>query len=117
MYFFGGLVARIIIIFHFSSVIYFFHRRIARIKKTYLAKVDGSTHKPKGATFPEPVGHFGAPKRHFGFCRGCGIASGEQMTLAPLSWYYYRFHATFSKSKYSVIADILYFVTYIHMIF
>ena len=31
-------------------------------------------------TFPDPVGHFG-------FCRWCGIAGGERVTLAQLGWY------------------------------
>ena len=35
-------------------------------------------------TFPDPVGHFG-------FCRQCGIAGGEQVPPSPLGWYLFIF--------------------------
>ena len=35
-------------------------------------------------TFPDPVGHFGAPSSNSEFCRRCG---GERVTLVPLGWY------------------------------
>ena len=41
-------------------------------------------------TFPDPVGHFGAPSSHIGISRWCGIAFGERVTLALLGWYLYQ---------------------------
>ena len=38
-------------------------------------------------TFPDPVGHYGAPQRPFWFCGRCGIAGGERVPPAPLGWY------------------------------
>ena len=51
----------------FSSAAIFSHRRSARIKKLILQKM---LRMPKNLgvnTFPDPVGHFGAPGDHFGF--------------------------------------------------
>ena len=36
----------------------------------------------------DPVGHFGAPWRPFGFCRRCGVAGGERVPPSPLGWYF-----------------------------
>ena len=50
----------IIVVFSFLfSVIYFSHRRNAQIK------VDGSAQNLEVDTFPEPIGHFGAPHQQF----------------------------------------------------
>ena len=46
----------------------------ARIKKTYLVKVDRSADILGVVTFPDQVGHFGPPSGIFGFSRRCGIA-------------------------------------------
>ena len=41
-------------------------------------------------TNSDPVGHFGAPSGHFGFCMRWGIAGGERVRSrsAPLGWYF-----------------------------
>ena len=39
-------------------------------------------------SFPDTVGHFGAPDGHFRFCRRCGVAGGEQGPPAPLGGYF-----------------------------
>ena len=45
-------------------------------------------------TFPDPVGHFGPPGGHFGFCSWCGVAGGERVSPSPLGWYsIYIFHS------------------------
>ena len=54
----GRWLATTLVAAIFFSVATFSHRRSARIKKVIL-------QKPRGDTFPGPVGHFGAPYRLF----------------------------------------------------
>ena len=42
-------------------VVYFSHRRSARIKKLILRKLTGAPKNLGVDTFPDPVSHFGAP--------------------------------------------------------
>ena len=45
-------------------------------------------------TFPDPVGHFGAPWQPYWIlhavrrCRQGGVAGGERVPPSPLGWYY-----------------------------
>ena len=64
--------------FHHIPVAIFFHRRNARIQKTYLAKVDQSAQKPR-------VGPISRPRRppvpHLVF------TGSERVPPEPLGWY------------------------------
>ena len=58
------------------SVVYFPHRRSARIKKLILRRLTG------------PLRPFwGNPSGHFGFYKQCSIAGSERVPQAPLGWY------------------------------
>ena len=57
-------------------------------KKTCLAKVDGSAQNSMGRHLSGPHRPFWGPlSGHYGFCRGYGVAGGEQVPPALLSWY------------------------------
>ena len=43
----------------------YFPLQVISANKVYLAKVDRSARKPGVDTFPDPVGHFGAPYQSF----------------------------------------------------
>ena len=49
----------------FFSVVYFYHRRSARIKKLIQRKLTGTPKNLGVDTFPDPLCHFGAPWRPF----------------------------------------------------
>ena len=51
--------------FFFLSVVYFSHRRSARIKKLMVRNLTGAPKKHGLHPFLDPVGHFGAPWRPF----------------------------------------------------
>ena len=75
----------------FFSVTTFSHRRSTQIKKLFKQKLLRIPKYLGVDTFPDSVGHFGAPCGHFGFCRRCGVAGGERVPPSPLGWYFSRF--------------------------
>ena len=82
-------------LFFFFSVVYFSHRRSARIKKLILRKLTGAPQNLGVDTFLDPVGHFGAHWHAVRRCRRCGVAGSERVPPAPLGWYFNRFHNFF----------------------
>ena len=69
--------------FFFFSVVYFSHRRSARIKKLIKRKLLKTSKNLVENTFPGSVSHFG-------FSRRCGVAGGERVPPAPLGWYLFE---------------------------
>ena len=90
----------------FSSVATFSHRRSARIKKLILRKLLRTPKNLGVDTFPDPVGHFGAPWRPFWIlqavrrCRRCGVAGGQRAPPSPLGWYFFFFFSFFFSVVY-----------------
>ena len=70
------------------------HRRSAWRKKLILRKLPRMPKNLRVDTFPDPVGHFGAPWRPYWIlqavwrCRRCGVAGGERVPPLPLGWYF-----------------------------
>ena len=44
---------------------------------------------------------------HFGFCRRCGVASGEQVLPAPLGWYFILSNTNILDSYHSLSQKII----------
>ena len=51
------------------------------------AKVDQSAQIQKGRHLFRSCGYFGPHRFHFGYCRWCGVAGGEQVAHVKLGWY------------------------------
>ena len=57
----------------------FSHRQSARIKKLIWQKLTGAPNNLGLDTFPNPVGHFGAPGGHFGYSGRGGVKGGAAL--------------------------------------
>ena len=71
-------------------VVYFSHRRSARIKKLIQRKLTGVPQNLWVNPFPDRVGHFGPPGGHIGFCRRYGVAGSERVPSLLLCCYYFQ---------------------------
>ena len=58
-------------------------------------------------TFPDPVGHFGPPSGHLGFCRQCCVEDGELVPPAPIGWYFTKsfFHIIFPQLRPNLFSN------------
>ena len=99
--------------FSVFSVVYFSHRRSARIKKLIQRKLFKMANNLGIDPFQDPVGHFGGPWRPFWIlqavwrCRRCGVAGGERVPPGRRQvWYFIGSNSTTGYKKLN-LGDIL----------